>query len=342
MNAVLYVIKRFITYVTKEKIHRIFFVALLIVILGSIAFAHVEKDMGFIQALWWAVVTVTTVGYGDITPSTLAGKIIGMVVMIFGIGLVGILTASLAGFFIEERELGRKGARAVDQSGHFLICGWNYRGQKIYEELRADVKSAEKPVVLIADLDESPVHDDPLFYFIKGEVNAETLAKARADKADTAIILSDERLEPYARDAKSILTTLTIKSIYPQLYLCVELSDDSNVEHCRRARADEIVVVGELSTNLLVQAALDHGVTELISELVSNRYGNELYMIGVPDEVKGKSFLEVLENLKKKHNILCVGVKEHKNGNFISNPPGDYIVKADDRLVVIASSRPSL
>ncbi len=342
MNAVFYVLKRFVNYVTREKIHRIFFIVLFIVFAGSIAFAHVEKGMNLIEALWWAVVTVTTVGYGDITPSTLAGKIIGVAIMVLGIGLVGILTASLAGFFIEEREMGRKGVRAVEEKGHFLICGWNYRGYGIREELRADAKSSEKPIVLIADMDESPVSDDPLFFFIRGEVNSETLEKAKASSADTAIILADEQLEPYARDAKSILTTLTIKSLYPNLYTCVELADDANIEHCKRAMADEIIVVGELSTNLLVQAALDHGVTELISELVSNRYGNELYMIKIPDELVGKKFIELLEYLKKEYDILCVGVKKQEDGRFISNPPNEYVVKKGDRLVVIASSRPEL
>ncbi|MFC1815131.1 hypothetical protein ACFL0M_04135 [Thermodesulfobacteriota bacterium] len=64
-----------------------------------------------------------------------------------------------------------------------------------------------------------------------------------------------------------------------------------NVEHCQRAKSDEIIVVGELSTNLLVQAALEHGITRMISELVCTRYGSDLYKISVPESMRGRHFL---------------------------------------------------
>jgi voltage-gated potassium channel len=57
----------------------------------------------FGEALWWAVVTVTTVGYGDRVPITGAGKIVATVLMFTGIGLVGALTATIASFFVQEQ-----------------------------------------------------------------------------------------------------------------------------------------------------------------------------------------------------------------------------------------------
>lgn len=55
------------------------------------------------DGLWWAVVTVTTVGYGDKTPVTGAGKIVAVALMLTGIGLVGVLTATFASFFVQEQ-----------------------------------------------------------------------------------------------------------------------------------------------------------------------------------------------------------------------------------------------
>jgi len=57
----------------------------------------------FGQALWWAVVTVTTVGYGDRIPQTAAGQGVAVVLMLVGIGLVGVLTATIASFFVSEQ-----------------------------------------------------------------------------------------------------------------------------------------------------------------------------------------------------------------------------------------------
>jgi len=340
MPTVLLIIKRFIEYTVREKLHRLFFLVLAVIFLGSVAFAYVEKNMSIIGALWWAVVTVTTVGYGDITPTTLSGKIIGVVIMFFGIGLTGILTASLAGFFIEEREMKKKGLKPVEEAKHFIICGWNERGEEIYEELRADLKTQDKPIVLIADIDESPKPEDNFFYFVRGEPNKETLKKAKCEHADSVIVLLDDRLDSYSQDAKAILTTLTIKSLYPDTYVCVELKDSKNLEYLKNAKADEIIIGGEISAKLLVQAALDHGVTQVVSELLSNRYGNEIYLIKVPSNFIGKKFLDVLVSLKKEYNILSLGVYDSSKSAYFANPSPDLVLKEKDKLVVIASERP--
>lgn len=68
-------------------------------------FAILEPESGtFGDAMWWAVVTITTVGYGDITPATPLGRIAGVVVMFVGIGFVAILTAAIAAHFVESQE----------------------------------------------------------------------------------------------------------------------------------------------------------------------------------------------------------------------------------------------
>ena len=73
-------------------------------------FALVEPESGsFADALWWAVVTITTVGYGDIYPTTALGRIAGVVVMFIGIGFVAILTAAIAAHFVESQDDGLSG-----------------------------------------------------------------------------------------------------------------------------------------------------------------------------------------------------------------------------------------
>ena len=62
------------------------------------------EGMTFPDALWWAFVTATTVGYGDISPSSGIGRIIAAVLMLVGIGLLGALTSSITSFFLKEKE----------------------------------------------------------------------------------------------------------------------------------------------------------------------------------------------------------------------------------------------
>ena len=334
-------LKPFLRLVRRERLDRVALVLILLVIFGTLAFSLFEKDMGFLDSLWWTVVTITTVGYGDISPATLGGRIVGTGVMLLGIGILGLFTATVAGVFIENRIREEKGMNVIKVKDHFVIGGWNFRGPEIVAEFRADPKSQKLPIVLIAELQEKPL-DDPNLHFIHGELDQENLEKANLDEAQAVLVLSDDSLDVGARDAKTILNTLTIKSLYPAVYTCVELMRAKNVDHCHRAKADEIIVVGELSTNLLVQAALDHGITRLITELVSTRYGSDLYKVKVPEKYKGAKFYDIMCELKKDHGLLCLGIEDSQGKRLLANPDSDYEVGPDEQLVIIASSRPKL
>lgn len=332
-------IMHFFDIIIRENIHRILLAILFVMLCGSFGLRYFEKGLALEDAVWWSIVTMSTVGYGDISPSSVGGRVIAIIVMLLGIGLLGILTASIATIFVENRLLENRGMKPARVKGHFIICGWNFRGEKIVAELRADEKSSRTPIVVLADIAEKPV-DDPALHFIRGEVSTSLLSRANLEKASGVIVLSDDRLDAYSRDAKTILSVMTLKNLAPQVYTCVELMDPRNVDHCQMAKADEIVVAGELSTNMLVQATLDHGITRMITELVSNRYGNELFKIEIPAGYEGRTFFETLCELKQQHDIICLGVEDKSGNNLVANPDSGYLLGPDDRLVVIAEKRP--
>ncbi|MCA9441558.1 MAG: ion transporter, partial [Candidatus Omnitrophica bacterium] len=85
------------------------FITLIMITFGSIAILHVETSpesniQSPSDALWWAFVTVTTVGYGDFYPVTVEGRVIGVVLMVVGVGLFGTYTGYIATWFIEPNE----------------------------------------------------------------------------------------------------------------------------------------------------------------------------------------------------------------------------------------------
>ncbi len=328
-------------HIRKNKIVRLFFLTITILFLGALWFFFFEKTPHILDAFWWSFVTITTVGYGDITPSTVGGKIIGVVVMVFGIGLLGMFTATIASAFVDNKLKEGKGVNDVKVKDHFLICGWSYKAKEIIAELRADKKVHNRPIVIIAEIPEKPLEDENTF-FIHGEVDVDILKKANLKGASVVMILSDENLDSYSRDAKVVLNTLTIRKLNPNVYICVEISDAKNMQHGKLAGADEIIVIGELSGNLLVQAALDHGITKIITELVSNRYGNELYKVKPPENFVGMKFIEALRLVKEKYNAIIVAIESGEDNKLAANPPMDYTIQPGDYLVLIAQERPHL
>jgi voltage-gated potassium channel len=259
--------------------------------------------------------------------------------MLSGIGLLGTISAMLASTMMRTYWRRTHGMASLTYQNHFIICGWNHKAREMINELHADHGARDTPVVLIADVQELPMEASEVA-FVRGEVTPETMRQANMGEARAVMILSDEHVDAFSRDARSILTTLTIKSAYPCLYTCVELADDHNRTHSELAGADEVVVSGALTSYLLVLAALDPGVTTVVSELLSRHLGShDLYLTPIAAECVGHRFLEVLSQLKETDDCLVLGV-QHADGSNRLNPLPDYVLQADDQLFVVAPFRP--
>ena len=102
MHHFIVIFRKVVSAVRRENLHRIIFIIVFVLFFGSSAFVYFEKKIDFPDALWWSIVTMTTVGYGDISPETTGGRIVGFIVMLMGIGFLGLLTATIASAFIEK------------------------------------------------------------------------------------------------------------------------------------------------------------------------------------------------------------------------------------------------
>lgn len=88
-----------------NNLGRVLSVTIVLIILGAMGiYAVEEKVNSFGDALWWSIVTTTTVGYGDISPASTGGRIIAVLLMIIGIGTIGMLTGSIATYFLSDKK----------------------------------------------------------------------------------------------------------------------------------------------------------------------------------------------------------------------------------------------
>ena len=118
-------------FLQRENVIKLIAVILIIVLGSGCLIAFFEPDISFASGIWWSIVTLTTVGYGDISPSTPGGRILAVLIMFFGIGLLGMLSAILATLLIRKRMREDKGMCASTVDNHIIICEWNLRTKAI-------------------------------------------------------------------------------------------------------------------------------------------------------------------------------------------------------------------
>ena len=325
----------FLAFLHRENLFRLMGVIVVLVLVGAVGLTSFEENRPFPDALWWAIVTVTTVGFGDISPVSLGGRLVGAVLMMFGIGVLGMFTATIAGVFVEKRLRKERGMGSYALEDHIILCEWNDRTREILKDLRADARAATAPIVLVADIDAKPVVDEHL-YFVRGGLTEEHLKRAGIEKAATVVIVGDRSLASGARDAKAVLSVLTVESLNPDVYSIVELTSEENVRHCERAHADEIIVGAEFSSRVISTATLDHGISTVLRELLSAQVGHDLITVPVPQALGGRRFFDVLGNLKRDQGMIALAILRHGSGAVETNPESDTIVDSDDRLVVVS------
>ena len=325
-----------LAFLHRENLLRLMGVIVALVLVGAAGLTYFEENRSFPDAVWWAIVTLTTVGFGDISPTSLGGRLIGVVLMFFGIGVLGMFTATIAGVFVEKRLRKERGMGSYDLEGHIILCEWNDRTKEVLKDLRADRRAASAPIVLLADIDEKPVVDEYLF-FVRGGLSEETLKRAGIEKAATVVMVGDRSLDHGARDAKAVLSVLTVESLNPGVYSIVELASEDNVSHCERAGADEIIVGAEFSSRVISTATLDHGISAVLRELLSAQAGHDLITIQVPAEFAGRTFLDLFSSLKREQGMIALAILQHGSGKVVTNPDADLVVDSHARLVVVSA-----
>jgi voltage-gated potassium channel len=233
---------------------------------------------------------------------------------------------------------------------HILICGWNRQAISVVEQLQSDKTERERAIVIIAEMEKQPIFDThivntDLIFFIQGDcTNIDVLKKARVEKADKAIILADKS-KPRSdqdRDARTVLTALTIEKLNPKIFTCAELLNRDNEVHLRMAGVEEVVVGDEYTANILATVTINQGIVKLLDELFSTKYGNQFIKVTIPESFSDMTFIDFSNFLKKAYDSILVAVEQiNSDGKYElhTNPPSDFKIKANDKLIVITGKQ---
>ena len=266
---------------------------------------------------WWAIVTMTTVGYGDYSPSSPQGRLFAIIIMFIGISLVSLLTASISSIFVVQNIREGKGLEKLNLKNHIILCGWNPSAIRVLESIYDRInQTKENEVVLVNDLDEKEIAQiknkfpKMTVHFVAGDfTHEEILHKANVLMSNTVGILPNIAAgENEPHDEKTVFATLTIKNLDSSLRVIAYIYDRENLTHIKRANADEVVVVDDMSTHLLASHVIDPGVPQIANQLMNSGSSYHFKRKQIPDEFVGKTFDTLFNHFRSKDGSILIGL----------------------------------
>ena len=265
---------------------------------------------------WWAIVTMTTVGYGDFSPETPEGRVFAVFIMFAGITLVSLLTASISSIFVAQKIREGKGLEKLNISDHIVLCGWNSNTGNLMNSIQKLNHEKHLDLVLVNELSEEEVNQIKSRFtklnilFVSGDyTQEETLLKASVTTSNTVIIIPNNiNNEDGLHDEKTIFATLTIKSIDSSIRVVAYLLERENLTHIKRAEADEVVISDDFSLNILASHVVDPGVPQLSNHLVNADSSSRLVRKQIPSNFVGKEYGDLFDYFRGENGSLLVGL----------------------------------
>ncbi|WP_079507225.1 potassium channel family protein [Mesobacillus jeotgali] len=306
--------------------------AVMIFLFGSLIHYIEPKSFPTIfDGVWWAIITASTVGYGDFYPVSVAGRVTGMILLLVGTGFLSSYFIHLSAATVNKQNAYSEGRVGFKGNGHIIIIGWNERSRTI---LRSLIKT--ESLILVDDtLGSNPIKDDNV-HFIRGRANKdETLLNAGISTAKKVIITSDQNLDELQADMNTILTLLAIKGLNPDIRCIAEIQTSEQINNARRAGADELIPTNALTSAVLLNSISSPEVVSPLLDLLGELNGKHLSYIEAEASLINKDFPEASSFLQRERKIILIGIK--RGDNVIVSPLNNIKIKYDDQLLAISN-----
>ena len=280
---------------------------------------------------YFFIVSITTVGYGDVVPVTATGRFIAAAIAIGGIGAAGVAVGKIfssAGEYIRRRE---KGFARFDMKGHIVIFG--NRGAEtaaLIRQLMADRQSSGSEIVLCSQSTERNPFPD-FIEFVRGDPTSDdVMTRACVRDAGKVIIHS-------GTDYESISIALAVKEINATAPIVVRANDPGKEVDIERVDRKRVVCIASIDVPMIVREIHNPGITQVIENMLSPD-GQDLRSIQVPQD-RSFQFGLLAHRFREQHAAILIGMRpagRAVNAGTTLNPAFNAVVEGGMFLDYIA------
>lgn len=302
---------------------------------GVLGFMIIE-GYDFFDALYMAVITITTIGYYEIQPLSTAGRAFNIIFIITSFTtftyVLAKLTQSIANgelayYFIKKRLM-----QDLEKiNNHVIICGYGRNGQQAAKTLRAH----KIPFVIIeknAEAMKEHKHADASLVYLAGDAtDDELLMRAGVNKARAVLITLPE-------DADNVFIVLSAKSMNPNIHIISRASNQGATAKLYKAGANSVVMPDLIGGTHMATLVSKPDVIEFI-DFLSGEDGESIHIEAVgynklPQAIRDKTLKQIMD--WKKTGVNCIGVKD-ENGKFCINPSEETIITKGMKVIVLGT-----
>lgn len=288
------------------------------------------------DAVYMAVMTMTTVGYMELHPLSPAGRAFNIFYILASVSLLLISVGVMTQAAIESQFgnlIGRRRAKKMIEkaANHYIVCGFGRVGRGAAAEL----KSGGNEIVVI-DRREDRVEwalKSGHLALLGDSTRDETLREAGVERAKGMVTA-------LATDAENLFAVISAKALNPRLRVAARAAEDDAERKMRQVGADEVLAPYRMTGVRLAQALLKPHVFQFL-DFATSSLGMEVYMeqlsVSEKSDLAGKTLAEV--NVRRELKVIVLAIRR-AGGQMVFNPGADARIEPDDSLIVMGEQEP--
>lgn len=313
------------------KLYKALFMLLVIIAIGVIGFI-VISDLNFIDALYMTIITMSTVGFGEVIPLGPEARLftvflILMSVAIFGYTVSVFTELIVSGEFIHQLKMKKVQKNIKELKDHVIVCGYGRNGKQAVSKL----KSYKREVVVIEQNREliEQLEEDNVLTIDGDATTDEALLKAGIENASSLITALPS-------DANNLFVVLTAHQLNKDCKVISRASNESSYKKLKFAGADNVIMPDKLGGGHMASLVVTPDVVEFVDQLTfeggTNTNLQEIAVNDLPKEYIGKTILDL--DLRRKTGCTAIGFKKC-NGDYLINPEANTVLEKDTFLILL-------